>query len=66
MYKKFVVNYLDFAEEGNLYTYKIRITKEYEEGESLPEGKNSPSENLNIVMQIKEGTDFVMSFSVLD
>jgi len=66
LYKKFVVNYLDFAEEGNLYTYKIRITKEYEEGESLPEGKNSPSENLNIVMQLKEGTDFVMSFSVLD
>lgn len=66
LYKKFVVNYLDFAEEGNLYTYKIRITKEYEDGESLPEGKNSPSENLNIVMQLKEGTDFVMSFSVLD
>lgn len=66
LYKKFEFKYLDFNREGNLYTYKIRITKEYEDGEKSPEGKNAPSKNLNIVMQLNEGTDFVMSFSIIE
>ena len=64
LFKKFVVQYLDFEQEGNIFTYRIKITKELEQGEELPEGKNAPSKYLNIVMQLNEGTDFVMSFSI--
>lgn len=64
LYKKSTLQLLDFAREGNYYTYKIRVIKEYEEGEEIPFGKNEPSKNVNIVMQLKEGTDFVMSFSI--
>lgn len=64
LYKRNIVEYEDFRREGNLYTYKLRVIKDYEEGEELPEGKNAPSKKLNIVMQLKEGTDFVMSFSI--
>lgn len=66
LYKKNKVEFMDFNREGNLYTYKLKITKQYEEGEESTFGKDSPSSFINIVMQLKEGTDFVMSFSVLE
>lgn len=66
LYKKNKVEFMDFNREGNLYTYKLKITKQYEEGEESTFGKDAPSSFINIVMQLKEGTDFVMSFSVLE
>lgn len=66
LFNKFEVQYLDFAQEGNLYTYKIRITRKLEEGEDIQDENNELSKNLNIVMQLKQGTDFVMSFSILE
>lgn len=64
LFNKVLVEFHDFSQEGNLYTYKVRIIKKYEDGEKIPEGKNAASKNVNIVMQLKEGTDFVMSFSI--
>lgn len=64
LYKKSTLEFEDFSREGNYFTYKIRVIKEYEDGEEIPFGKNEPSKNVNIVMQLKEGTDFVMSFSI--
>ena len=63
-YRRISVEYNDFAREGNLYTYKVRLIKQYEEGEEIPAEKNAPSRNINIVMKLNEGTDFVMSFNV--
>lgn len=61
-FSKNVVEYEDFNREGTVCTYKIRVIKEFEQGEQIPEGKNAPSAYLNIVMQLKEGTDFEFSF----
>lgn len=64
IYRKNQIEFDDFEREGNIYTYKVRIVKQYEDGEEVPEGKNAPYRKFNIVMQLKEGTDFVMSFSI--
>lgn len=65
VFRKCTVEFEEFKREGNLFTYKLRLIKEYEEGEEIPFGKNAESKYVNIVMQLKEGTDFVMSFSML-
>lgn len=62
LYSKNQVEYEEFNREGSVCTYKIRVIKEFEKGEQIPEGKNAPSKYLNIVMQLNEGTDFVFSF----
>lgn len=64
IYKKNDVKFDNFEREGNVYTYKVRVMKVYEDNETIPEGKNGAYTNLNIVMQLKEGTDFIMSFSI--
>ena len=65
VFRKCTVEFEEFKREGNLFTYKLRLVKEYDEGEEIPFGKNAESKYVNIVMQLKEGTDFVMSFSML-
>ena len=64
IYNKNDVQFDDFEREGNIYTYKIRIIKKDEEGEEIPEGTNEPFKKFNIVMQLKDDTDFIMSFSI--
>ena len=54
--EKVVVSYDKFSKQGNLYTYEIRITDEGIE--------TYLNKKMNIVMQLNEGTDFVMSFSI--
>lgn len=64
LYDRIEVEYNDFQREGNVYTYKIRVIKQYGEGEELPAETNAESKDLNVVMKLGEGTDFVMSFSI--
>ena len=66
IYRKNEIKVDEVEREGNIYTCKARIIKKDEDGEEIPEGKDAPSKNFNIVMQLKEGSDFVMSFSVKD
>ena len=47
-----------------MYKRQVRIEKEYQDGEQAPEGKNAEFQNLNIIMKLGQGTDFVMSFSI--
>lgn len=61
------VEFEEFSKEGTLYTYEIKVTKILSEEEKKNEkyyGKNAPMEYMNVVMQLNEGTDFVMSFSI--
>ena len=59
------VEFEDFSQEGTIYTYKIKVTKIIsEDEEERYHGKNAPSQYMNIVMQLNEGTDFIMSFSI--
>lgn len=59
------VEFEKFTKEGTLYTYRIKITKIIPEDEKEKYyGKNAPMTYMNIVMQLNEGTDFVMSFSI--
>ncbi len=64
IYRKNEVKCDEFEREGNIYTYKVRIIKKDEEGEEIPQGKDAPYRKFNIVMQLKEESDFVMSFSI--
>lgn len=65
LYENNEVEFEDFAQEGTIYTYKIKVTKIISEDEQERYyGKNAPSQNMNIVMQLNEGTDFIMSFSI--
>ena len=65
LYENNEVEFEDFAQEGTIYTYKIKVTKIILEDEKERYyGKNAPSQNVNIVMQLNEGTDFIMSFSI--
>ena len=50
------VSYGSYQKNGDVYVYNIQITN----------GENTSAEKINkkIVMQLKEGTDFVMSFNV--
>lgn len=68
VYQNNSINFEEFSQEGtNLYTYKVRITKIMTEAEKEEYyGKNAPSQYMNIVMQLNEGTDFVMSFSIIE
>lgn len=59
------VEFEKFTKEGTLYTYKIKLTKIISEEEKEKYyGKNAPMVYMNIVMQLNEGTGFVMSFSI--
>lgn len=65
LFEKNTVNYKTFSQEGtNIYTYQIELsdssTSEVKEGKGVQLGRIK----MNIVMQLNEGTDFVMSFSV--
>ena len=66
LYENNEIDFEEFSREGtNLYTYKVKITKILSEEEKEKYyGKNAPSQYMNIVMQLNEGTDFVMSFSI--
>lgn len=65
LYENNEVKFEDFAQEGAIYTYKIKVTKIIsKEEEERYYGKNAPSQYMNIVMQLNEGTDFIMSFSI--
>ena len=65
LYENNEVEFEDFAQEGTIYTYKIKVTKIIsKEEEERYYGKNAPTQNVNIVMQLNEGTDFIMSFSI--
>lgn len=65
LFDKNIVEFEEFAREGTLYTYKIKLTKIISEDEKEKYyGKNAPMEYVNVVMQLNEGTDFVMSFSI--
>lgn len=55
LYDNNSVNFEKFLEQGNNYIYKIKVTNTNDE---------SQSKEMTIVMQLKEGTDFVMSFSI--
>lgn len=65
LYENNEVEFEDFNQEGTIYTYKIKVTKIIsEEEKDRYYGKNAPSQYMNVVMQLNEGTDFVMSFSI--
>ena len=65
LYENNEVECEEFAQEGTIYTYKIKVTKIIsEEEKEMYYGKNAPSQYMNIVMQLNEGTDFIMSFSI--
>ena len=71
LFTKNEANYETFTKEGtNLYTYKINISDSssnsdipQNEGEAIRGGQLDRI-YMNIVMQLNEGTDFVMSFSI--
>lgn len=65
LFDKNIVEFEKFSKEGMLYTYQVKITKIVsEEEQEKYYGKNAPMTYMNIVMQLNEGTDFVMSFSI--
>jgi len=56
IYEKNKIEYLDFKEEGSVYTYKIIF--------SDANSENTPTKTKTIIMQLQEGTGFVLSFDV--
>lgn len=48
------LEYVSVAEEGNVYVYKVNI---------VDNQNNENTKPMTIIMQLQEGTDFVMSFS---
>lgn len=48
------IEYISYEKENNLYIYKIRITD--------ATGNSQEEKTLNIIVKLKEGTDFEMSF----
>lgn len=64
LFDKNKASFQEYSSEQNLGIYKVRIEKEYQDGEQAPEGKNAEFQNLNIIMKLGQGTDFVMSFSI--
>lgn len=50
------ISYESYSKEGSLHIYKLKITDTTE--------KNKEEIEFKIIMQLKEGTDFVMSFSM--
>lgn len=56
LFKYNIINFVDYKDLGsNTYSYTIKLT-------DLTKQKNNEI-SMNIIMQLKEGTDFVMSFS---
>ena len=54
---KNIVSYEEFSRvSNNIYTYEIKIADETE--------SNYNEKSMNIVMELRQGTDFVMSFSI--
>ena len=64
LFNKNKASFQEYSSEQNLGIYKVRIEKEYQDGEQAPEGKNAEFQNLNIIMKLGQGTDFFMSFSI--
>lgn len=67
LYDNNEINFGKFSDEGNgIYTYEIELSEISNENEAAQEGKgdNFARIKMNVVMQLKEGTDFVMSFSI--
>lgn len=67
LYNNNEINFGKFSDEGNgIYTYEIELSEISNENEAAQEGKgdNFARIKMNVVMQLKEGTDFVMSFSI--
>lgn len=64
LFNKNKASFQEYSSEQNLGIYKVRVEKEYQDGEKAPEGKNAEFQNLNIIMKLGQGTDFVMSFSI--
>lgn len=56
IYSNINIEYSDFSNEGSTYIYDIKIT-------DANNAKN-PIINMQIIMQLKEDRDFVMSFSI--
>ena len=50
------IEYLEFSQEGNIYICKIKITDK-----NL---NNAQEKNVNVIMQLGEGTEFKMSFNM--
>lgn len=48
------ISYDEFSQEGETYIYKVTVTNTLNKNETKP---------MTIIMQLQEGTDFVMSFS---
>lgn len=57
LYSNNSIEYEDYKIQGNLYIYTINI----KDGDNK---NNSDVVKMNIIMQLQEGTDFVMSFSI--
>lgn len=55
-FEKNKIEYESFSKEGENYIYEIKISDE--------QGISQDVKNVTIIMQLKEGTDFVMSFSI--
>jgi len=56
LYSKNKVEYIKYSEESGLYTYDIRFVNAENEADEGVER--------TIIMQLKEGTDFVLSFNI--
>lgn len=54
LFNKNKVNNVSSSHEGNTYIYNLNIVNE---------NNTAQNQNMTIIMQLKEGTDFVMSFS---
>lgn len=67
LYNNNEINFGKFSDEGNgIYTYEIELSEISNKSQANQEGKgdNFARIKMNVVMQLKEGTDFVMSFSI--
>lgn len=54
-FKKNKIEYINYTEENGVYIYKIKISDKT--------GKSAETKQFNIIIRLKEGTDFEMSFS---
>lgn len=50
------IEYVEYSEEGTTYIYEIQL--------SDATGESSEIKNMTVIMQLKEETDFIMSFSI--
>jgi len=54
-FKKNKIEYINYTEENGVYIYKIKISDKT--------GKSAETKQFNMIIRLKEGTDFEMSFS---